>query len=68
MPHKVIVILILFVAGFAVFSASGWLAQQIFMSTGCVWTSSAGFGASFVGILSTLVGAVLSIMDWTDWN
>lgn len=63
MPLTVSKILAIFAVAFLVFAASGWLAQLIFVATGCVWTSTAGFGLSFLGLGAAVLSLVNGVWD-----
>ena len=63
MASIVIKMVAIFAVAFLVFSVSGWLAQLIFSGTSCVWTSSLGFGLSFLSLGTTVYSLLNGVMD-----
>lgn len=58
-------ILAIFAIAFVIFLLSGWLAQAVMLVTGCVWTSSASFGFTFLAIAGVVASVASNIWDLT---
>ena len=54
-----------FVTAFVVFSVSAIVANWVLLLSGCIWTSSASFGISFVAGLGLAIPIVQFIWDVT---
>lgn len=53
----------LFAICFVVFGLSGLVAQLVLSNTHCIWTSTASFGLSFVGLGSVIFSAIHHLLD-----
>jgi hypothetical protein len=52
---------------FVIFFISGMLANWVFFSTGCLWTSAGVFGISFGGTMLGIMSSLISPWDMWDW-
>lgn len=60
-------ILIAFIIVFVIFATSGLLAQFVLSTTGCLWTSTASFGLTFLTLCSAVAGLISHMIDISHW-